>query len=64
MKKTVVDKGIPFEVHQDVRLYSFTEMKFLMAQAGMVVIGVYGEKDLSDYSVDSKNMIVVARKLG
>jgi len=63
-EQIVVDKGIPFEQHQDVRLYSFTEMKFLMAQAGMEVIGVYGEKDLSDYSVDSKNMIVVARKLG
>jgi len=45
-----------------IRLYSVTEMRALLAEAGLELEEVYAEWDGSPLAVDSPAMVVVARK--
>ncbi len=53
-----VRKDRPFSI----RLYSVTEIRGLLAEAGLVLEQVYAEWDASPLAVDSPAMVVLARK--
>ncbi len=62
-EQIIVDKGEATDQHQDIRLYSYTEYAFLLNVVGMKIIEAYGDTDKSDYSLKSRNMILVAEKI-
>jgi SAM-dependent methyltransferase len=49
-------------VGHHIRLYTLTEASRLLEQAGMDVAHVYGGFDGEDYSIDTRRMIIHARK--
>jgi SAM-dependent methyltransferase len=51
-------KDLPFSV----RLYSVTELRDLLARAGLILDRVYGEWDAQPLALDSPSLVVVARK--
>ncbi len=55
-----VRKDIPFSI----RLYSVTELRELLARAGLVLESVYAEWDGSPLEMDSASMVAIARKAG
>ncbi len=59
----IVNKGKANKVMQSVRLYSYTEFKFLFDQVGLKIVEVYGDNEKNEYTVDSSSMIIVAKKL-
>lgn len=59
----IVNKGKANKVMQSVRLYSYTEFKFLFNQVGLKIVEVYGDNEKSEYTVDSSSMIIMAEKL-
>ncbi len=62
-EQIIVEHGKSFEQYQDIRLYSFTEIDFLLGQVGMQVIDAYGDNTKAPYSVSSRSMIIVAQKV-
>jgi SAM-dependent methyltransferase len=54
-----VRKDLPFSV----RLYSATEMRGLLAQAGLELTQLYAEWDASPLAFDSPSMVVIAKKI-
>jgi SAM-dependent methyltransferase len=53
-----VRKDRPFSI----RLYSFTEMRDLLAQAGLTAENVYAEWDASPLEMSSSSIVAIARK--
>lgn len=47
---------------ESVRLFELDEIEDLLGQAGIIVSGVFGDYDGSEYSADSKRMILFAKK--
>ncbi len=45
-----------------IRLYTLTEMTRLLARVGLVVSAVFGGFDRESYSIETRRMIIVARK--
>jgi len=45
-----------------IRLYTLTEMTRLLARVGLIVNAVFGGFDGESYSIDTRRMIIVARK--
>jgi hypothetical protein len=45
-----------------IRLYTLTEMTRLLAGVGLIVNAVFGGFDGETYSIDTRRMIIVARK--
>ncbi len=45
-----------------IRLYTLTEMTRLLARVGLIVSAVFGGFDSEPYSIDTRRMIIVARK--
>lgn len=45
-----------------LRLYSFSEILGMLKKAGFMLESVYGDFDLSEYSLDSPHMILISRK--
>jgi SAM-dependent methyltransferase len=45
-----------------LRLYSFAEILGMLKKAGFMLESVYGDFDLSEYSLDSPRMILISRK--
>lgn len=58
----IVEKGERHNQEQDIRLYTFTELKLILEIHGMEVLDVFGSFQSEDYKVDSKNMIILAQK--
>jgi hypothetical protein len=48
----------------DIRMYTYTELAALMAQAGLTPTAAYGSFDKTEYTRESHRMIVVAEKVG
>lgn len=47
-----------------IRLYTLTEMTVLLARVGLTIRAVFGGFDSEPYSIDTRRMIIVARKSG
>ena len=60
--RVVIRDGVRKDKPFSVRLYSATEMRNLLREAGLVMDSVYEEWDGSDLRMDSPSMVVVARK--
>jgi ubiquinone/menaquinone biosynthesis C-methylase UbiE len=59
---TVAPDGSVAEQGNSIRLYTYNEIEKMLKCAGMSVEFTYGEFDSSPFSLDSKRMLVVARK--
>ncbi len=62
LKLWLVDKGIVKSGKSSYRAFTLMEARQLLAEAGLVVHGVYGGFDLSSYEVDSERMILLGLK--
>jgi SAM-dependent methyltransferase len=62
--RIVIRDGVRKDRPFSIRLYSVTEMRGLLAEAGLEMDGVYGEWDGRELRFDSPAMVVVARKEG
>jgi hypothetical protein len=60
--RIIIRDGVRRDIPFSIRLYSVTEMRDLLAQAGLVLENVYGEWDGTALELDSPAMVVVARK--
>jgi len=50
------------ELSATYRIYSFTEMRRLLTEAGFIIEAVFGDFALSPYELNSQRMIVVSQK--
>lgn len=62
-EQIIIENGQKFEQEQDIRLYTYTELKTLLGLCGARIIDSYGNFDYEDYSATSDNMIVIAEKI-
>lgn len=60
--QVIVDKDIRHHQEQDIRLYTFTELKLILEIHGMEVIEVLGGFKSEEYTVSTNNMIILAQK--
>jgi hypothetical protein len=51
-------------IGHDIRLYSLTEMTRLLERVGLGKIEVFGGFDSEPYGIESRRMILCARKYG
>lgn len=63
-RKIFLDGNLIDERTNFVRFYTSAELSFLLKGLGFDVIKVFGDHDLSDYDVESRRIIWVARKRG
>jgi SAM-dependent methyltransferase len=61
-KNIFIDKSNREEWHLSLRLYTLTEMIEMLKQANLEVKSVFGDLTQSDYTINSKRMIVLAEK--
>ncbi len=61
-EQVIIDKGERYEQIQDIRLYLYTEMKTLLKLVGLEIIATYGNIDMTEYSINTPNMIIIAEK--
>lgn len=61
-QQLIVENGVRHNQEQDIRLYTFTELKLILEIHGMQVLDVFGNFKGEDYTVDSTNMIILAEK--
>ncbi len=61
--RIIVRDGQRVERPFSIRLYAFTELRDLLAQAGLVVEQVYSEWDARPLELESPSMVLVARKV-
>lgn len=59
----IVENGKSFQQHQDIRLYTYTEINSMFERAGMEITKVFGDNSKTPYSINSRNMIIVAKKI-
>lgn len=62
-EQIIIENGEKFEQEQDIRLYTYTELKTLLGLCGARIIDSYGNFDYEDYSATSDNMIIIAEKI-
>ncbi len=55
-------KGDVTEFHESVRLYELDEMNAMIANAGLIVDGVYGSAGCSGYDESSERMIIYGHR--
>lgn len=60
--RSILRDGARKEIHFSVRLYSVTEIRDLLARAGLALQSVYAEWDASPLRLDSPAMVLVAKK--
>jgi len=60
--QVIVDNGERYEQMQDIRLYTYTEIKTLLSFCGMEISASYGNVYQDEYSAASSNMIIIAEK--
>jgi SAM-dependent methyltransferase len=58
----VARDGVRYERLSSIRLYTASELRMMLEQAGLKVTGLFGNYDGSPYSWDSQRLIVVASK--
>ncbi len=58
----IIDQGRRRMVEYDIKLYTHAELEDMLEDAGLTVIGTYGNKDLSTFAVASPRMAIVAEK--
>jgi SAM-dependent methyltransferase len=63
-RRTTIRAGRSREVSFSVRLYSFTEIRFVLESVGFVVEAGFGDFDGAPLSLQRSRTLVVARKLG
>ncbi len=63
-QRVIIRDGVRRDKPFFVRLYSFTEMRMLLEQAGMIVYRAFGDWDSSPLTVDSRRMVIIAKKNG
>jgi SAM-dependent methyltransferase len=56
------DGGRRDSIGHDIRLYTLTEITRMLSQAGLSVTGTFGGFDGEPYAIDTRRMIVTARK--
>jgi hypothetical protein len=56
------DGGRRDSVGHDIRLYTLTEMTRMLSRAGLSVTATFGGFDAEIYSIDTRRMIISARK--
>ena len=61
--RIVIRDGVRKDRPFSIRLYSVTEMRGLLAEAGMEMEQVYGEWDARPLEQDSGAMVVIAKKI-
>lgn len=61
--RIIIRGGQRVERPFSIRLYSFTELRDLLARAGLEVEQVYGEWDARPLELESPSMVLVARKV-
>lgn len=61
-KNIFIDKSRREERYLSLRLYTLTEMIKMLKQANLEVKSVFGDLTQSDYTIDSKRMIILAEK--
>jgi hypothetical protein len=62
--RIIIRDGVRRDIPFSIRLYSVTEMRDLLAQAGLALENVYGEWDGTALELASPAMVIVARKTG
>jgi SAM-dependent methyltransferase len=62
-QQLIVENGERHTQEQDIRLYTFTELKLILEIHGMQVLDVFGNFKGEDYTVDSTNMIILSEKI-
>jgi SAM-dependent methyltransferase len=60
--RIIIRDGVRKDRPFSIRLYSFTEMRDLLAQVGLVLEKAYSEWDASPLQMSSPSMVVIARK--
>jgi SAM-dependent methyltransferase len=60
--RIILHDGRRVEQPFSIRLYAFTELRDLLARAGLVVEQVYGEWDARPLELESPAMVIIARK--
>lgn len=60
--QVIVDNGERYEQMQDIRLYTYTEIRTLLRICGMEITASYGNVYQEEYSAATSNMIIVAEK--
>lgn len=60
--RTIIRGGARRDIPFSIRLYTVTEIRDLLAQAGLALQSVYAEWDGSPLSVESPAMVLVAKK--
>ncbi len=60
--QVIVDKDIKHHQEQDIRLYSFTELKLILEIHDIQVLEVFGDFKGQEYTVNSNNMVILAQK--
>lgn len=60
--RIVIREGVRRDCPFSIRLYSLTEMRDLLARAGLVLENAYAEWDASPLEMSSPSMVVIARK--
>lgn len=61
-QQLIIENGIRHNQEQDIRLYTFTELKLILEIHGLEVIDVLGSFKGEYYTVDSHHMIILAQK--
>ena len=59
---TIHADGHRTERHHSMRIYTYNELERMLGAAGLTVESVYGGYDGSELTIDSRAMIVIARK--
>lgn len=62
-EQAIIDKGNRYLQEQRIRLYTYTEIDFMLRNSGMEIIACYGDIYKTPYSATTSNMIVVAEKV-
>lgn len=62
-KQVIVENNERHIQEQDIRLYTFTELRLILEIHGLEVLNVWGSFKGEEYTVDSKNMIILAQKI-
>ncbi|MFN8672319.1 MAG: class I SAM-dependent methyltransferase [Candidatus Sericytochromatia bacterium] len=62
-EQIIMENFVKFEQFQDIRLYSYTELKTLLGLCGAIITESYGNFEYESYNMNSDNMIIIAEKL-
>jgi len=63
-QRVILRDGVRRDKPFFIRLYTFTEIRMLLEQAGMIVHQAFGDWDGGPLTVDSRRMVIIARKTG